>query len=161
MKTREKIDRAADTTQLCLHKEGIFYKLYNQHAMLFTENIKPLKIKVKFIKAVGEQVYSCGFPATIIEEIKKRLVALGGVPDESEKLLTVAGINWPEETQYSRWCEEQAKEVLPVQKQGGRKLTDMEKKIAGFQVMHKTPMEAMNFIVGLQKELHNDNDRKQ
>jgi len=39
MKTREKIDRAADITVLCLHKEGIFYKLYKQHAMLFTANI--------------------------------------------------------------------------------------------------------------------------
>jgi len=44
MNTREKIDRAAYTTALCLHKEGIFYKLYNQHAMLFTANIKELKI---------------------------------------------------------------------------------------------------------------------
>ena len=51
MNTREKIDRAVAPTLLCLHKEGIFYKLYNQHAMLFTENIKPLKIKGKFIKA--------------------------------------------------------------------------------------------------------------
>ena len=35
-----------DSKVLYLHKEGIFYKLYNQDAMLFTENIKPLKISV-------------------------------------------------------------------------------------------------------------------
>jgi hypothetical protein len=46
MTTREKIDRAIDTKLLYLHKEGIFYKLYNRHAMLSSENIKPLKIKV-------------------------------------------------------------------------------------------------------------------
>ncbi len=72
MNTREKIDRAADTAVLCLHKEGIFYKLYNQHAMLFTENIKELKISAKLIKAVDQQVYSCGFPVTIIEDVKER-----------------------------------------------------------------------------------------
>jgi len=71
MNTQEKIDLAENTRQLSLHREGIFYKLYNQHAMLFTENIKPLKIKVKFIKAVNQLVYSCGFPVTIIEDVKK------------------------------------------------------------------------------------------
>jgi hypothetical protein len=60
MNTKEKIGRATDTTVLCLHKEGIFYKLYDRHAMLFTENIKSLKIKTRFIKAAGQQVYSCG-----------------------------------------------------------------------------------------------------
>ncbi len=42
MNTREKIAMADDASRLCLHKEGIFYKLYNQHAMLVTENIKEL-----------------------------------------------------------------------------------------------------------------------
>ncbi len=65
--------------------------------MLFTANIKELKIKVKFIKAVNQQVYSCGFPASIIEEIKKQLMDQGGVLDESEKLITVADTNWPRE----------------------------------------------------------------
>lgn len=106
MNTKEKIDRAVDTTLLCLYKEGIFYKLYNQHAMLFTANIKELKIKAKHIKAVNQQVYSCGFPASIIEEIKKRLVDHGGVLSESEKLLTAANIQWEKENDYSRWCEQ-------------------------------------------------------
>lgn len=62
MNTKEKIDMAANTDEICLHKEGIFYKLYNQDAMLFTQNIKALKVKAKFIKAVNQVVYSCGFP---------------------------------------------------------------------------------------------------
>jgi hypothetical protein len=128
--------------------------------VLFAENIKPLKIKEKFIKAVGQQVYSCGFPASIIEEIKKRLVDHGGVLDESENLLTVANINWVEEKEYSRWCEQQTEEATAIHTEGGRRLTDIEKKIAGFQVMHKTPMEAMHFIVGLQEELHNANEQE-
>ena len=72
MNTREKIDMADDASRPCIHKEEIFYKLYNQQAMLFTENIKPLKIKPIFIKAVNQQGYSCGFHASIIEEIKKQ-----------------------------------------------------------------------------------------
>ncbi len=53
MNTKEKIDRAADTAVLCLYEEGIFYKLYNEHAMLFTQNIKPLKIQARFVKTVN------------------------------------------------------------------------------------------------------------
>ncbi|HID68902.1 MAG TPA: hypothetical protein EYP35_00195 [Desulfobacterales bacterium] len=158
MNTREKIDRAADTSQLCLHKEGIFYKLYNQHAMLFTANIKELKINGKFIKAVNQQVYSCGFPSSIIEDIKKRLTAHGGVINESEKLLTAANIHWEKENDYSRWCEQQKQAAVTAGTECDQGRTSIEKRISAFQVMRKTPMEAMNFIIGLQEELHNTNE---
>ena len=108
---------AANATVLCLHKEGIFYKLYNQQAMLFTQNIKSLKVKFKFIKAVKQQVYSCGFPASIIEEVKKQMTARGGMIDESEKLLTVANINWKKQSDYSQWCEHQKQQEVPVEKE--------------------------------------------
>jgi hypothetical protein len=42
MKTQTKIELASDSTPLCLHKEGIFYKLYNRQAMLFVEKVKAL-----------------------------------------------------------------------------------------------------------------------
>ena len=154
MNTQKKIELAANTRQLSLHKEGIFYKLYNQQAMLFTENIKPLKIKVKFIKAVSQQVYSCGFPVTIIEDVKKQLSSIGGDIDASEKLLTVADINWKKEGDYSKWCKEQKQAEVPVEKKSGTTMTNIEKQIVEFQVIRKTPMEAMNFIVELQEKLN-------
>lgn len=40
MNTREKITLADDPARLCLHKEGIFYKLYTQDSMRFVENIQ-------------------------------------------------------------------------------------------------------------------------
>ncbi len=158
MNTREKIDRAADTTVLCLHKEGIFYKLYNQHAMLFTQNIKQLKIKARFIKTVDQQVYSCGFPATIIEDVKKQLSAIGGEIDVSGKLLTVAAVNWEKKGDYNAWCNEQKQEELPPEKKRDTALTDIEKQIVAFQVMRKTPMEAMDFILGLQEQLNDSHE---
>ncbi len=153
MDTQEKISLAANTRQLSLHKEGIFYKLYNQHAMLFTENIKPLKIQVKFIKIVKQLVYSCGFPASVLEDVKKRLMEHGGVLDESDKLLMIAAINWPQEPDYMRWCRLQEQEAITAEKGHVAGLTDIEKQIIGFQVMNKTPLEAMHFIIGLQQEL--------
>jgi hypothetical protein len=73
MNTREKIDLATEPDRLCLHKEGIFYKLYNQDAMQFTLDIKPLKVKANFVKTVNQHVYSVGFPGSILDAIKKQL----------------------------------------------------------------------------------------
>lgn len=154
MNTREKIDMADDASRLFLHKEGIFYTLYNQHAMLFTENIKELKIKARFIKVVNQQVYSCGFPASIIEEIKRQLVELGGQLEESDKLITVVITNWPREPDYIQWCKEQKQEEIPAEKKSAAVMSDIEKQIVGFQVIRKTPMEAMSFILELQEQLN-------
>ncbi len=158
MNTQEKIDLAANTRQLSLHKEGVFYKLYNQQAMLFTENIKPLKIKVKFIKAVSQQVYSCGFPVTIIEDVKKQLRVLGGEIDGSEKLLIITAINWKTKGDYSKWCKEQKQDEIPAEKKNDTAMKNIAKQIVGFQVMRKTPMEAMSFIVELQEQLNRINE---
>ena len=152
MNTLEKIDRATNLTRLCLHKEGIFYKLYNQHAMLFTDNVKALKVKVKFIKVVNQEVYSCGFPATIIEEIKKQCVDLGGVLEETEKMITVVNINWQIENDYVEWGKEQKREEA-VRKNRVSAHGDLAKEIIAFPVMHKTPMEAIAFISELQKKI--------
>ncbi len=154
MNTKEKIDRAADTTTICLHKEGIFYKLYNRHAMLFTENIKPLKIKAVFVKSVGECVYSCGFPASILKEIERLLAEHGGVVEETEKLITVTNMDWDEGYEYGRWCDKHKPEPISRALSGDSGLTDIEREIAGFQVMRRTPLEAMQFIVHLQEELY-------
>lgn len=153
MNTLEKIDRASNPARLCLHKEGIFYKLYNQHAMLFTQNIKTMKVKVKFVKAVNQEVYSCGFPAAIIEDIKKQCNKLGGEVQESEKLLTVANVSWKNENNYAVWCKQQKSGAEKSAVECGDSPLSLEKEIAAFQVMHKTPMEAMAFIVELQNKI--------
>lgn len=127
MNTQEKIDKAANSAILCLHKEGIFYKLYNQHAMLFTQNIKALKVTVKFIKAVDQHVYSGGFPASIIEDIKKQLTAHDGVIEESEKLLTVSNMNWEKENDYPQWCKQQKRETAAAEKNITPNSIDLEK----------------------------------
>jgi hypothetical protein len=69
MNTQRKIELALVPARLYLHKEGIFYKLYDLHVMLFTQKIKPLKVKVKFIKTVGQYVYSVGFPASLLDAV--------------------------------------------------------------------------------------------
>jgi len=48
MNTQGKIDLALDPARLYLHQEGIFYKLYDLHALLFTDNSSPTCLQRRF-----------------------------------------------------------------------------------------------------------------
>jgi hypothetical protein len=62
MTLKEKINHSAKLTQFILFKEGLFYKCYNEDAMVFVKNVKDYKGSEKFVKSVGAAVYSIGFP---------------------------------------------------------------------------------------------------
>ena len=62
MTLKEKINHSAKLTQFLLFKEGLFYKCYNEDAMVFVKNVKDYKVSEKFVKSVGAEVYSVGFP---------------------------------------------------------------------------------------------------
>ena len=62
MTISEKIDNSANHTRFTLYKEGLFYKCYNEDAMVFVKNVKDYKVSEKFVKSVGAEVYSIGFP---------------------------------------------------------------------------------------------------
>ena len=68
MTIAEKIQCSVDKTIFTLFKEGVFYKCYNEDAMIFVQNVKKYKVSAKFVKSVGANVYSIGFPAS---EVKK------------------------------------------------------------------------------------------
>ena len=66
MTIKQKIELAVQPNKLYLFKEGMFYKLYNQNAMWFVQNVKPYKVTKKFVKTVNQNVYSIGFPQTVL-----------------------------------------------------------------------------------------------
>ena len=68
MAIAEKIQCSADKTIFTLFKEGLFYKCYNEDAMVFVQNVKKYKVSAKFVKSVGANVYSIGFPASEVEK---------------------------------------------------------------------------------------------
>lgn len=45
---------AAQNNILYYFEEGMFYKVYNQNAMWFTQHIKAYKINSKFVKTVNQ-----------------------------------------------------------------------------------------------------------
>jgi len=68
MTIAEKIQFSAENTRFTLFKEGLFFKCYNEDAMVFSKRVKNYKVISKFIKSVGSAVLSLGFPASEIEK---------------------------------------------------------------------------------------------
>ena len=76
MTIAEKTQISTNTTRFTFFKEGLFYKCYNEDAMVFVKNIREYKVSTKYIKSVGEDVYSVGFP---VSEIKKGSLSLANI----------------------------------------------------------------------------------
>lgn len=62
MTIAEKIQHGVDKTIFTLFKEGLFYKCYNEAAMVSVKRVKNYKVNSKFVKSVGAAVLSLGFP---------------------------------------------------------------------------------------------------
>ena len=61
MTVLEKIKNSIHSTICTLYKEGLFYKCFNECAMVFSQRVKEYKVTAKFIKSVGTEVLSLGY----------------------------------------------------------------------------------------------------
>ncbi len=79
MTIKEKIQYSEDKTVFTLFKEGLFYKCYNEDAMVFSKRVKSYKVNSKFIKSLGAAVFSLGFP---MSEVTKGNLSLASVSEK-------------------------------------------------------------------------------
>lgn len=73
MNILEKTKSRADTTRFTLFKEGLFYKCYNEDAMVFAQKVKDNKVSSKYVKATVSNLVSIGFPASEVDKGKLSL----------------------------------------------------------------------------------------
>jgi hypothetical protein len=110
----EKIESAKSNKYLTLFKEGLFYKCYNQNAMVFVSKVKNYKVSSKYIKSVGEDVYSVGFPVSEAENgnlsLAEKIDASGFEVSGSAVvfILDIAGVK----RNYNIWTETLKQEML-------------------------------------------------
>jgi len=78
MNIKDKIDIEKDNNNFIkLYKEGIFWRAYNQSCMLFTQYFDNYKVIIKYVKYLKQNIYYCGFPDTILENIKEKCKQIG------------------------------------------------------------------------------------
>ena len=64
--TKEKIRLfSTDDPKIHLFKEGLFAKMYNESAYLFTKCLKPYKVNINILKS-GEKSFYVGFPSELL-----------------------------------------------------------------------------------------------
>ena len=69
----EKCDKGV----IYLYEEGIFYVAYEQSCYAFHKYIRQFKVKKRFVKKVGQDVVSLGFPVSSAEKLLEGRVVNG------------------------------------------------------------------------------------
>jgi DNA mismatch repair ATPase MutS len=71
MTIAEKIQISADKKCFTFFREGLFYKYYNEDAMVFVKKVREYKVNNKFVKSTRSNVLSIGFPVSDVEKGKQ------------------------------------------------------------------------------------------
>ena len=153
--------------------EGLFCKCYNEDAMVFVEHVKSYKVVSKFIKNVGEEVLSIGFPVSELEKgsITTELIssAIGATKTEQlEKQVVFSIENKDLKKNYASWRIE----MLALTVMSGRHCERSEaistptrpdcfvprndvliRMIQEFDLANSTPMQGLMFVQELKKHI--------
>lgn len=163
MTIAEKVTESSNSALFTLHKEGLFYKCYNEDAMLFVQKVKEYKVSSKNVKAVGSNVYSIGFPASEVLNVNLSFESIsekiGAQRFEVKNGLVEFYLKDLESKKgYKDWVEIQHKNELLVQEPepiysntfNSQRILAM---IRNYDLANSTPMQSMHFIQELKSEL--------
>jgi hypothetical protein len=145
-----------------LYLEGVFWVAYEQSAYYFMLK-KGYKTVKKHIKLLDKDVASLGFPRKVLEDFLKTEAGISTQTIQDNCCVIclkepVDGIlfeDWKKDLPLYKpevkACEEVTVAVLP---QAERRVINLLKV---FSIANSTPMECMNFISEIQKELKMEN----
>lgn len=165
MTIAEKIQYAADKKVVTFFKEGLFYKCYNEDAMVFAQKVKNYTVSSKFVKSIGNDVLSLGFP---VSEVEKGALSLEYISEKinsvsvEEKENNIVFLLGDEHLKngYQDWIEtikeekiiEAAKEPSPIYKTTHDTATILSM-IKNYDMANSTPMQGLGFIQELKLEV--------
>lgn len=164
MTINEKIKNSTSNTLFTLYKEGVFYKCYNKDAMVFSQKVRAYKVSSKFIKSVGTEVLSLGFP---VSEVTKGNLSLASISEkigaksfeESDGNIIFSLNDIVIKKDYEAWKETLQKEIIEVVKepvtlyQCPPDTTEIISMIKNYDLANSTPMQGLNFIQQLKMKI--------
>jgi len=161
MTIAEKISISKEKACFALFREGMFYKCYNEDAMVFAQWVKNYKISCKYVKSVGAEVLSLGFPASEVENGILTLAniskAIGAVSYKEESDGIVFSLNEDIKLNFEKFQAAiiTAKESV-VKKESSDNDTNIQKlvkMIREFDLANHTPMQSLAFIQELKTHI--------
>lgn len=163
MTLKEKILYSSEKIRFTLYKEGLFYKCYNEDAMLFVKKVREYKVNNKFVKSTGSNVFSIGFPVSEIEKGKLSFEEISTkIESESFELkneLVIFNLNNTEcKKGYKEWVEIKHKNELVVQEplpsySNTNNSAHVLAMIKNYDIANSTPMQGLGFIQELKVEI--------
>lgn len=158
MTTAEKIALAKSNNYFTLFKEGLFYKCYNEDAMLFVQRLRAYKVSTKFIKRVGDTVYSIGFPVGEVEKgnltlefISEKIAAKSFEIKETDVLFLLNDGSLKND--FKEWIDTiQEQEIIKGSQESSSlykpplHTTTIISMIKNYDIANSTPMQSLGFI---------------
>ena len=154
MTTEEKLSIENDNTDriICL-REGMFWKLYERSAFLFSKQVKALKPTRKYFKGSGEQVVSIGFPDTSLDSFLKGYDRILDLPDRVEVKSRVP-VNLEEFQQWKEGVKLRMPGAPMVEPAAAVKsFSGVETAIRNFDLAHSSPVDCFELVSRLQTML--------
>ena len=160
MTTVEKIILAKNNKQFTLFKEGLFYKCYNEDAMLFVKRVKKYKVNSKFIKSTGSVAHSIGFPVSETEkenlsfEIICEKISAENFEKKNENVVFLIN-DFEIKNDYEVWeqsIQTAANKMINHSNESWDRTIQLENiatMISNYDLANNTPMQGLSFIQDL------------
>ena len=143
---------------IILYKEGMFWKAYEKSAYAFIQQVKSYQPTKKFVKTIGDDIVSIGFPNSMIAFIEEKMK----VTTTDDRILTIDSKLITEE-EFVSWKEgidhKEIKLKKDVDYRSPAKIEQTDQivdVITKFQVETKTPLECMLFVIKLREMVNGD-----
>lgn len=150
------VEEAKLVDRIILYKEGIFWKAYQYSAYRVLKRQPTFKVKKRFIKTVDCEVISLGFPDKTLKRLflEEELKYI----DEKTILIVCKGFIMSD---YEFWFESvpliDSSQKTVLQSQTSSISTEeaiVLQRLKEFSVEQSTPMDCMNFLIAIRKELN-------
>lgn len=148
---------ASEKGRILLFKEGIFWRAYEESALLFTKHIKAYQLTKKFFKNVGCEVVFCGFPSTTLNELLANLSSKEVIREE--RIISIASFEPVENKVFTDWKDgipifvKESEPEHSVCDSGYSNNEVVLQRIRNFRVASSTPIECQQFLMEMQKQL--------
>ncbi len=142
----------SNTDRIHLHKERLFWIAYEKSAYLFSTHIKPYRAQKKYIKKLGLEMASLGFPDSALRAITAPII------EKTEKLIVLQSPERVVEKDFEIWKKgaplyiKQPK-FAPAPDRRTEFADKLVDRLRDFNVENKTPMECMMFVSELKTTL--------
>lgn len=166
IKEKLRLEAEKSLNTVILHREGVFYIAYEHSAWLFSVAVHTFKVKKQYVKCVGRDVVSIGFPMNSLEKLaagRSLAVENGAVH------LVLPQHEVPCEGTFEEWksaqplCASSAVRSetvsataadVPVLRSHNPGEAEVLARLRAFPVESRTPVECMCFVAELKQLLN-------